>query len=101
MRTYISGKITDMPLHVSKANFLQAEILLMQLHDISPKDMVNPMTIPPLFGIKNWYCYMISDLFVMVFFCRQIALQPNWRESRGARIEKWIADFLNFKIIEL
>lgn len=101
MRCYISGAISKLSVTDRNRNFLQAEILLMQLHDISPKDMVNPLKIPPLFGIDSWLCHMISDLFVMIFFCRQIALQPNWNESRGAKIEKWIADFLMFKIIEL
>lgn len=101
MRTYISGKISDLSVEDRRKNFLQSEILLMQLHDVAPRDMVNPLKIPPLFGIDCWLCHMISDLFVMIFFCRQIALQPNWKYSRGARIEKWIADFLRFKVIEL
>ena len=101
MFTYISGKISYLPKHVREANFLQAEILLMQVHDIHPKRMVNPLRIWPLFGIDSWLYHMITDIIVLVLFCNQIALQPNWRDSRGARIEKWIAEKLMFKIIEL
>lgn len=100
-RVYISGAISDLSISDRKLNFLHAEIFLMQVHDIHPKNMVNPLNIKPLFGINNWYCHMIVDIIVLVLFCNQIALQPNWESSRGARIEKRIAEFLNYKVIKL
>ena len=101
MRVYISGKITDLSVYARKFNFMNAEFLLMSEHDIPKNKIVNPLNIPPFLWIDCWLCYMISDLFVMIFFCNCIALQPNWMYSRGARIEKRIAYFLNFKVIEL
>lgn len=101
MKVYISGKITDLTKRQREANFYYSKIKLINDHCIDYDKIINPLRIPPFLGIDNWYCHMISDLLVMVLFCRTIALQPNWEESRGARIEKRVADFLKFKVIKL
>jgi hypothetical protein len=55
----------------------------------------------PLFGIKKWLFFMVSDL-ISLKKCDAIALQPNWEDSKGAFIEYFYAKFfLKLKIIKL
>jgi len=100
MRTYISGKITGLDLEVADLNFHLAESELRSEHGIYFRNMINPRLVKPLFGIDNWFCHMVTDIWELLA-CTHIALQPNWIDSRGARIEKRIAGWIGLEVIEL
>ena len=95
---YLSGKISGLPEDQVKGNFTYAalEVMFMQPDEV---DVISPLDITPLFGRKTWLCHMIADVWVMVFKCQAIHLQPNWIYSRGAKIEVFIALMLGKEII--
>jgi len=99
-RVYISGKISDLSVRDYTLNFATAETYLMLFYDCELHEIVNPLNIIPLFGIKKWLFFMIADIWYLLW-CSHIALQPNWSDSRGARIEKRIAKFMGKKVIKL
>jgi hypothetical protein len=90
---YISGKISGL-LHIEYcANFDYAAIEAEKLGYIP----VNPIRI---YDGKNWcwFRFMVADL-VLLARCEAIYLQKNWRESRGARIERAFARMLRKEIV--
>ena len=98
MKVYISGKISG--LHYSEAafNFSINENILNAMGHHS----VNPMSKRYFFnrmGKLPWVIFMFFDI-ILLLGCRGIYLQPNWEESRGARIEYKIAKFLRYTIIK-
>jgi len=95
---YLSGKISNLPEDQVKGNFTYAalEVMFMQPGEV---DVISPLDILPLFGRKTWLCHLIADVWVMVFRCQAIHLQPNWIYSRGAKIEVFIALLLGKEII--
>ena len=91
---YISGQITGLELKEAKANFDKAEALLLE-KSYKP---FNPMKVnPPLSG-KNWKEYMLDDI-VQLFDCDAIFLLDNWQDSKGARIEHFIAQEMGMMIL--
>ena len=96
-KIYISGKITGLDPKRSWMNFLKIEIDYTRLGI----QVVNPMSKKYFFnriGKLPWAVYMFFDI-ILLLGCRGIYLQPNWEESKGARIEYKIAKFLRFTII--
>jgi len=94
---YISGKISGLPYITYTQLFAQAETQVQQFYS---KKTVSPLRIRPLFGIKRWACYMVSDL-IQLSKCDSVAFMENWVDSRGARVEMLFAILLNKKIIML
>jgi hypothetical protein len=92
MITYISGKITG--LTNWEINFHLSALSVLMLGYIP----INPAKIKPLFGIKTYWCYMIADIWELLF-CDAIYMQSNWKDSRGARIEYRVAKLIGLKII--
>ena len=86
MRTYISGKITGLDIEEAKKNFKEAEEQLINI-DLTP---VNPMEIVPENKDFKWEDYMLADIKEL-FKCEAIFMLSNWRESKGARVERAIA----------
>ena len=96
-RIYISGKITGLDPKRAWMNFLTVEIDYTRLGI----PVVNPMSKRYFFnrmGKLPWIAYIFFDI-ILLLGCRGIYLQPNWKESKGARIEHRIAKFLRFTII--
>lgn len=91
---YISGQITGLELKEAKANFDKAEALLLE-KGFTP---VNPMKINPPMSAKNWKEYMRDDI-VQLFDCDAIFLLDNWQDSKGARIEHFIAKEIGLMIL--
>lgn len=93
---YLSGRISGLTPQQAEANFRLAE---RQLTLAPPyyKNVVNPLDIRPLFGIKNWYTYMAADIWQLIW-CDDIFMLYNWSESRGAKIEHKISKFLGLNI---
>lgn len=47
---------------------------------------------------KTWEEYMIEDI-QLLFGCKAICMLPNWKDSKGARIELNIAEEINLTLI--
>ena len=60
--------------------------------------VINPLNIKPFLGIKNWYCYMITDIWHLLK-CDSIYMMNNYGESRGAKIELAISLLTKKKIL--
>lgn len=86
MKTYISGKITGLSFKEAKKKFEEAEELLNNW-GMSP---VNPLK-NGLKRSENWEKHMIRDI-EMLMDCDAILMLDNWADSKGARIEKYIAE---------
>lgn len=94
-KCYISGRISGLPRMEAERNFSSSVLQLVREGYIP----VNPMNN----GVPYWmpWCvHMVVDLFSLAF-CDTIALQDNWRESRGARIEYRFAIYLGKDVIFL
>lgn len=93
-KIYIAGKITGDPNYYAK--FHAAEDYLMVWLDWDYWDIVNPVE-----WCDNewpWWRCMVRCLR-LVAGCGWVAMLPDWRESRGARIEHVWARILSKKII--
>jgi len=98
-RAYVSGKITGLLPEQYTSNFSLAENMLIYEHGFHMHEIVNPLKLNHFTDM--WLGRMIVDVWHLIW-CTHIALQPNWEDSRGARIEKWIAcEFFDKDIIEL
>ena len=91
---YISGQITGLELKEAKAAFDKAEALLSE-KGFKP---LNPMKANPPMSAKNWKEYMLDDI-VQLFNCDGIFLLDNWQDSKGARIEHFIAKEMGMLIL--
>jgi hypothetical protein len=93
MKIYISGAITNNP--NAKEQFDKAKQTLLELnkkyYPISPMDL-------PHYHDQKWSSYMREDIKAMMD-CQGIYLIEGWEKSKGARIEKELAESLDFKII--
>lgn len=95
MKIYISGQITGLDNRVAFDNFEKVEkMLLSQGHDV-----VNPMKLKHKDN-ATWCDYMREDIKALCD-CDAIYLQPNWYNSRGAKLEFRVAASLNLIIFEL
>ena len=103
LKVYLSGKISDKDPIKQQANialfYEAADKLWWRTTDLHPDSIFIPCEIPPLFGIKKYWFHIIADLYVLIFKCNSIYLLSNWRDSRGAKIELFIALLLNKKIL--
>lgn len=87
MKVYLAGPMTGLPelnfpaFHAAAANLRAAGF-----------EVVSPAEINPDPGMK-WEDAMRKDIPELVK-CHAIALLPGWEASRGARLEKTIADAL-------
>jgi Asp-tRNA(Asn)/Glu-tRNA(Gln) amidotransferase A subunit family amidase len=94
MKIYISGKITGLDENEAFKNFNEAELYLRsQGHEV-----VNPMTLPHQHD-RTWKSYMKEDVKAMMD-CDAVYLLSNFRNSKGAMIERNIAKQLEMEIIE-
>jgi hypothetical protein len=97
MRIYISGRISGLTESEYTENFSNYA----SKFNWGFNTIINPLDIRPLFGIKKYWFYMITDL-CHLRKCDTIAMQPNWIDSKGAVIEFFVAKFiLKLKVIYL
>jgi hypothetical protein len=94
MKVYISGQITELDLEQAKYKFNWAESWL-KVRGYIP---VNPMNVSPYVEGKEWKEYM-KECVAALFDCDAIYMLSNWRESKGARIEKAIAEEMKMTIM--
>ena len=84
-RIYISGRMSGVPRHIYKEQFLQAEERLKGLG----YDVVNPCGTFAylLHKVFGYYAVLAYDLW-RLSRCDAIFMLDGWKESRGARIER-------------
>ena len=100
MKIYISGKISNLPRQEEKANFWHAAKQAEQMHLAEPEiETYIPLGKTPFLGLKIWICYMAADIWKLIR-CQKAYFMPNWIESRGARIERRICEWLKIEIID-
>lgn len=94
MKVYISGPISGIALPIAIARFNDAELRLgeMGFDVINPIDNGVPVT-------AEWHEHMREDIRMMLD-CNAIYLLKGWEQSKGATLEKHIAEKLGFTIIE-
>lgn len=96
MKIYLSGRISGLKPATYKRNFARQEQIMLSMYPDA--EIVNPLRITPFLWLDNWYCWMIADLWALLW-CDAISLQRNFRDSRGAMIERRFAELTNKKII--
>ena len=92
MKCYNAGQITGLPYLVAYSNFDKYDKVIESM-GMTP---VNPMK-EGLRPSCPWWMHMIYDLWLMAR-CQHVYFQPNWTESRGARIEFVVARLLRKEI---
>ena len=92
-KIYLSGKITGLPQQEAIDNFKRVEIKL--LHE--GYHVLNPIRNGLPEGTK-WNVHMKADIKMMMD-CHLVYMLDNWRSSKGAQIEKELAESLGYKII--
>lgn len=93
MKIYISGKITGLQKDEYLENFKQAQVYLESLgHQV-----INPCELNTE-GCECWEDFMICDIKEL-FKCKAIYMLDNWKDSKGARVERAIAKELGLCIL--
>lgn len=95
MKIYISGKITDTDIEHTREKFQAAcqYLIAMGQTPVSPLENGLPIDSP-------WEQHMLRDIELLMG-CGGIFLLPDWKESRGARIEHAIAKELGLLILSM
>ena len=99
MIAYLSGPMTGLPGQNYAAFAAAAERLRAQgVQVISPHEIT-----PPGAGPWSWAQHMRVDLAALMT-CDVIVMLPGWETSRGARLEKTVAEALglvvDYRLIE-
>lgn len=91
-RVYVAGPMTGLP----ELNFPAFHAASNKLRQ-SGYEVINPaeINVDPALG---WETCMRADIAQLVT-CEYIALLPGWENSKGARLEKHIADNLGMRPI--
>lgn len=108
MKVYISGAITGL-LHDEYTDIFgrgEAALLNLDHKPVNPlkvqachfRDCNGDATKPDGSYLHHYSCYMKYDLLAMLE-CDAIAMLPNWRKSKGASIEKTVAQVCGLKIL--
>ena len=94
-KIYLSGKITGLTYEQAFNEFLAAEITASKIAE----QTINPMKLTHNHD-KSWENYMLEDI-KNLFYCDSIFMLDNWNDSKGARIERFIASEMQIPIIYL
>jgi hypothetical protein len=92
-KVYISGQITGLEIDTARVLFAEAEKILIE----AEKMPVNPMKEVPFNKNYTWADYMSKDIDILLK-CDGIFMLTNWVNSKGARIEHYIAKEIGLKI---
>jgi hypothetical protein len=94
---YLSGPMTGMPefnfpaFHKAAASLRASGHEVVNPAELDAADAGKPMT---------WEMYLRRDIRALME-CTGIALLPGWEKSKGAKLEKHIADQLGMSVIFL
>lgn len=91
MKIYISGKITDNP-NARNEFEKQEAVLIMDGHF-----PVNPFNLNHDHDM-TWESFMREDIKALLD-CEAIYMLKNWKKSKGAKIEKELAEMLGMRVI--
>ena len=92
---YISGPITGIPEGNRPAFAAMAARLRADGHTvINPHELIREVFRP-----LTWEDYMRDDLTALLT-CTHLVLLPGWESSRGARLEKYVAEHLGMSVEE-
>ena len=94
-KCYIAGPISGLDYQQAYDAFREAELKL----SAAGHDPVNPMRLPHNHD-KEWSSYMREDLTELLK-CESIYLLSGWYDSKGARLEFYVATCLGLKLIHL
>jgi hypothetical protein len=92
-KIYISGKVSGLLESEAQMLFENAEKVCIEMG----YEPVNPMKLNHDHD-KSWVEYMKEDIIAMMS-CEAIYMLNNWLLSKGATVEKTLAEDLGFKII--
>lgn len=84
-KIYLAGKVTGDPKYREK---FAAGVRHFEELNWRKEDIVNPAEECPE-GWPWWRCML--RCVKLLLGCGFVAMLPDWRESRGARVEHWIA----------
>lgn len=93
-KIYLSGAVTGHDIDQVRAKFDQAEQDMTKLGYIAINPLKNGLNIG-----DEWKKHMVRDIETL-FECQAIYLLPDYKTSRGARIEEFIAIELGLNIIK-
>lgn len=93
MKIYISGKISGTDLTETRARFAAAAKVMKRLG----YEPVNPLE-NGLTEHDNWEAHIIKDIATLLQ-CKAIYMLQDWQESKGARIEYYIATEIGIPIM--
>lgn len=93
MKIYISGKISGTDLTETRARFA-AVAKAMKRIDVEP---VNPLE-NGLSEHDSWEAHMLKDIADLLQ-CKAIYMLQGWQDSKGARIEHYIATKIGMLIM--
>lgn len=92
---YLSGPISGMDIEVARKNFATA---FLDIKDKCPSAIIiNPMAEVQQTPRWQWEDYMAKDIG-FIPYCTHIYMLPQWHTSKGATIERSIAEAFGLKI---
>ena len=93
MRIYISGQISGLPIEETKAKFgsIESELIKQGYEVVNPLKNGIPYNAP-------YEVHMSMDIILLIGY-QAIYLLPDWAYSRGATIEKKVAELTGKQII--
>ena len=93
MKIYISGQISGLPLEETRAKFenIENELVAQGYEVVNPLKNGIPYNAP-------WEVHIAMDILLLIG-CEAIYLLPDWAYSKGATLEKKIAEFTGKEII--
>lgn len=95
MIVYISGKISYNPNYMK--DFYEAEILLLE----KGHEVINPAKLSTIMPESSTWSDYMDICKILLKKSNAIALLPNWESSRGAKLEKLLAEKWGLQVIEL
>lgn len=95
MTTYIAGPMSGLP----DFNYPSFEAAARALRD-EGVDVLSPHEVDTGGEQRDWVWYMRETL-AMLLRCDAVILLPGWQYSRGAKLEKYVAEALGMTITEM
>lgn len=102
MKIYISGPMSNLPLSNYPAFNRMAEKLRSNGYTVfNPAEISGPAPMENYYMSKRerWIWYMKQSLRMMLK-ADTLVMLTGWKKSKGAKMERWIAKLLGYRIIE-
>lgn len=94
MKIYIAGKITGLDYETAESEFIFAEGTIERLGH----EPLNPMKLVDQDDERTYEDQLLDALEIVLVDAQALYMLPNWRDSKGARIEHAIAEILGREI---